>query len=518
MPPTTQAQPKRSARSGQSLVIAAGGCYKLPGPGTKGYFLFNEINVLNAMKPVVTRFAPSPTGFLHIGGARTALFNWLFARHYGGKFLLRIEDTDRKRYTGEAVEAIYGGLKWLGLDWDEEPVSQFARRQRHQEVAQDLLVTGGAYRCYCSPEELAEMRARARQTGTSQIYDGRWRDRDPSDAPEGVDPVIRLQALQSGETVIEDKIQGTVRVANDQLDDMILLRADGTSTYMLAVVVDDHDMDISHVIRGDDHLTNTFRQAQIYGALGWDLPAFAHMPLLHGSDGKKLSKRHGALGVETYRDDGFLANAMNNYLLRLGWSHGSDEIISRTQAIEWFDLDAIGRGAAQFDMDKLTSLNGHYIRHSNDQDLLDLVRPKLEDLLGYPVEYDALQRLKIGLSGLKERAKTINELSENAMFYVRKRPLPVDNKARKLLDEQGRRMVDIARGELAGISNWCLDELERSIREAAAVRDENLGKLAQPLRAALTGSNVSPGIFEVMEILGREETLGRLDDATSAPQ
>ncbi|MBT5179696.1 MAG: glutamate--tRNA ligase [Rhodospirillaceae bacterium] len=469
------------------------------------------------MNPVVTRFAPSPTGYLHIGGARTALFNWLFARHHGGKFLLRIEDTDRKRYSPEAVEAIYGGLKWLGLDWDEEPVSQFAGRARHQEVAENLLASGGAYRCYCSPEELTEMRERAREAGSARLYDGRWRDRDPVDAPAGVDPVFRLKAPQTGETVIEDAIQGTVRVGNDQLDDMILVRADGTPTYMLAVVVDDHDMAISHVIRGDDHLTNAFRQAQIYGALSWELPVFAHMPLLHGSDGKKLSKRHGALGVETYRDDGFLSDAMNNYLLRLGWSHGSDEIISRDEAIEWFDLDAVGRGAAQFDMDKLTSLNGHYIRHAGDAELLELVRPILEKLLGHGIEIDALARLKSGLSGLKERAKNINELSENALFYVHKRPLPVDDKARKLLDEQGRRMVDIARDELAGISNWSHDELENSIRDAAAARDENLGKLAQPLRAALTGSNVSPGIFEVMEILGREETLGRLEDAVSAP-
>jgi len=467
------------------------------------------------MDPVVTRFAPSPTGSLHIGGARTALFNWLFARHHGGKFLLRIEDTDRKRYSPEAVEAIYGGLKWLGLDWDAEPVSQFAGRARHQEVAETLLASGGAYRCYCSPEELTEMRERAREAGSARLYDGTWRDR--TDAPAGVDPVIRLKAPQSGETVIEDKIQGTVRVGNDQLDDMILVRADGTPTYMLAVVVDDHDMGISHVIRGDDHLTNAFRQAQIYDALGWDLPYFAHMPLLHGSDGKKLSKRHGALGVEAYRDDGFLANAMNNYLLRLGWSHGSDEIISRSQSIEWFDLDAVGRSAAQFDMDKLTSLNGHYIRHSEDAELLDLVRPVLENLLGYGIENDALARLKNGLSGLKERVKNINELSESALFYVRKRPLPVDNKARKYLDEQGRRMVDIARDELAGISSWSHDELENRIREAAAARDQNLGKLAQPLRAALTGSSVSPGIFEVMEILGREETLGRLEDAATAP-
>ncbi|MDP6819765.1 MAG: glutamate--tRNA ligase, partial [Alphaproteobacteria bacterium] len=355
------------------------------------------------MTPVVTRFAPSPTGFLHIGGARTALFNWLYARHHGGKFLLRIEDTDRERSTDEAVEAIYGGLKWLQLDWDEEPVSQYSRRQRHQEVAQQLLAKGLAYRCYCSPEELAEMRTRARAAGSRKLYDGRWRDRDPAEAPADVDPVVRLKAPEVGETVIDDKIQGTVRVANEQLDDMVLLRADGTPTYMLAVVVDDHDMDITHVIRGDDHLTNTFRQAQIYSALGWEMPVFAHMPLLHGSDGKKLSKRHGALRVEAYRDDGFLAEAVNNYLLRLGWSHGDEEIISRGQAIEWFDLDAVGRGAAQFDIDKLTSLNGHYIRTADSDKLLDLVRPNIEKLLGSDIGKSENARVRNGISGLKER-------------------------------------------------------------------------------------------------------------------
>ncbi|MEE2760493.1 MAG: glutamate--tRNA ligase [Pseudomonadota bacterium] len=466
------------------------------------------------MDPVVTRFAPSPTGFLHVGGARTALFNWLFARHNSGKFLLRIEDTDRKRYSAEAVEAIYFGLDWLDLDWDEEPVSQFARRERHREVAQELLNSGDAYRCYCSPEELSQMREKG-AAGTSQLYDGRWRDRDPAEAPPGVDPVIRLKVQRSGETVIKDAIQGVVKVDNAQLDDMILLRADGTPTYMLAVVVDDHDMSVSHVIRGDDHLTNAFRQAQIYQALGWDLPIFAHIPLLHGGDGKKLSKRHGALSIEAYREGGFLSQAMNNYLLRLGWSHGSDEIISREEAVEWFNLDAVGRAPAQFDLDKLTSLNGHYIRNRENVDLLELIVPLLENQLGYQVQSDALERLKLGLTGLKERAKNIIELSENAMFYANKRPLPVDKKARKLLDEQGRRMVDIARDKLAGISNWSHDELENRIREAAADRGQNLGKLAQPLRAALTGSNVSPGIFEVMEILGREETLGRLEDAIS---
>ncbi len=330
---------------------------------------------------VVTRFAPSPTGFLHIGSTRTALFNWLYAKHHNGKFLLRIEDTDRKRSTEEAVDAIYGGMKWLGLDWDEEAISQFSRRQRHTEIAQQLLDDGQAYYCYCSPDELAEMREQARAAGSTRLYDGTWRDRDPGDGPAGIDPVVRLKAPLDGETTLNDQIQGAVTVANGQLDDMILLRADGTPTYMLAVVVDDHDMLISHVIRGDDHLTNTFRQIQIYRALGWKLPTFAHMPLLHGSDGTKLSKRHGALGVEAYRDMGFLPEALNNYLLRLGWSHGDDEIISREQAIKWFDLDAIGKGPARFDMDKLTSLNSHYISQAEDGRLVQLILPLISENL-----------------------------------------------------------------------------------------------------------------------------------------
>ena len=327
------------------------------------------------LNDIVTRFAPSPTGFLHIGGARTALFNWLYAKHSGGKFLLRIEDTDRKRSTDEAVQAIYSGMEWLELDWDGEAISQYARRDRHNQVAQELLNTGHAYRCYCTPEELTEMRKTAKAEGRSWRYDGRWRDRDPSEAPLDVDPVIRLKAPLDGETRLIDLIQGEVTVANKQLDDMVLLRADGSPTYMLAVVVDDHDMNISHVIRGDDHLNNAFRQAQIYLALGWALPAFAHMPLLCGTDGAKLSKRHGALGVEAYREMGFLPGAMTNYLLRLGWSHGNEEIISREQAIGWFDVKDIGRSSARFDADKLTSLNGHYIRNTDDGLLLELILP-----------------------------------------------------------------------------------------------------------------------------------------------
>ncbi len=465
---------------------------------------------------VVTRFAPSPTGFLHIGGARTALFNWLFARHHQGTFLLRIEDTDRKRSTDEAVDAILSGMRWLDLTWDGEPISQFARSGRHAEIARRLLDEGKAYRCYCTPEELAEMREAARAAGSARLYDGRWRDRDPDEAPDGIDPVIRLKVPEGGETVIQDVIQGEVRVGHDQLDDMILLRADGTPTYMLAVVVDDHDMGITHVIRGDDHLTNAFRQARIYASLGWDMPIMAHMPLLHGSDGAKLSKRHGALGVEAYRDMGFLPEAVNNYLLRLGWSHGDDEIINRGQAIEWFDVKDVGRAAARFDMDKLTSLNGHYIREAEDDRLVELILPGLENELGETVGEAARQRLLNGMSGLKERAKNMLELIENALFYVRKRPLSLNQKAAKILDAEGRGMIEHIRPHLAQLEDWSREGIETAARDVAAAAAAKLGAVAQPLRAALTGSNVSPGIFEVMEVLGQDETLGRLDDALAA--
>lgn len=462
---------------------------------------------------VVTRFAPSPTGFLHIGGARTALFNWLFARHHGGKYLLRIEDTDRKRSTDEAVSAIFGGLKWLGLDWDGEAISQFERRSRHAELANQLLAEGKAYHCYCTPEELTEMREAARNAGTSRLYDGRWRDRDPADAPEGIAPVVRLKAPQEGETVIQDLIQGEVRVANDQLDDMILLRGDGTPTYMLAVVVDDHDMGISHVIRGDDHLTNAFRQYQLFQSFGWDIPEFAHMPLLHGSDGAKLSKRHGALGVEAYRDMGFIPEAMNNYLLRLGWSHGDDELISREQAIEWFDLDAVGKSPARFDLDKLTSLNAHYISQASNPDLVELVLPIIAKILDGNLAPDVEQRLNQGISSLKQRAKTIVELAENSVFYGSNRPIAITPKALKNLDEDGLNMVELMRHKLVEFGDWSEAALETSARDLAAERGCNLGQIAQPLRAALTGSTASPSLFEIMQILGQTETLARLDDA-----
>tara|TARA_B100000315_G_scaffold259500_1_gene315794 strand:+ start:2188 stop:3591 length:1404 start_codon:yes stop_codon:yes gene_type:complete len=465
------------------------------------------------LSKVVTRFAPSPTGFLHIGGARTALFNWLYAKHHGGEFLLRIEDTDRKRSTDEAVAAIYSSMKWLGLDWDGDAYSQFERRDRHSEVARQLLESGNAYHCYCSPEELTEMRESARAAGSTRLYDGTWRNRDPSDAPAGIDPVIRLKAPEDGETSISDAIQSDVTVDNNQMDDMILLRADGTPTYMLAVVVDDHDMGITHVIRGDDHLTNTFRQIQIYNALGWELPIFAHMPLLHGSDGAKLSKRHGALGVEAYRDMGFLPEALNNYLLRLGWSHGDDEIISQEQAIEWFELDAIGKGASQFDLDKLSSLNSHYINQADTGRLVELILPEVAKLLDGNIAEEAETRLTRGMDSLKDRAKNIIKLAENAAFYAANRPIEISPKAAKNLAQDGLEMLAKARAELAKIDAWDHDTINQIARHVAENEDVGLGKIAQPLRSALSGSHASPGIFEVMEILGKDETLARLDDA-----
>jgi len=462
--------------------------------------------------PVVTRFAPSPTGFLHIGGARTALFNYLFARHHGGKYLLRIEDTDRARSTQAAVDALIDGLSWLGLEWDGEPIYQFARADRHAEVARQLLAEGKAYHCYCSPAELEAMRAEQKAKGEPVRYDGRWRDRAASDAPAGVPPVVRLKAPREGETILADIVQGEVTVANSQLDDMVLLRADGTPTYMLSVVVDDHDMGITHVIRGDDHLTNSFRQIQLYRACGWDIPVFAHIPLIHGPDGAKLSKRHGALGADAYRDLGFLPEALCNYLLRLGWGHGDDEIISREQAIEWFNLEGIGRSPSRFDLAKLTNLNGHYIRESDDVRLADLVAPRLAASLGRDLTPRQRETLLEAMPGLKERAKTIVELAESAMFYLLERPLTLDDKAAKLLAEDGRTALSAFVQSLAALPDWRQEVLENEARLFAEAHNLKLGKLAQPLRAALTGSIVSPPIFAVMQILGREESLGRIND------
>jgi len=467
-------------------------------------------------RPVVTRFAPSPTGFLHIGGARTALFNWLFARHHGGTFRLRIEDTDRKRSTQEAIDAILDGLDWLGLDHDGEIVHQFSRAERHAAMARGLLAQGRAYHCYCSPEELEEMRASARAEGRPMRYDGRWRDRDASEAPAGVDPVVRLKMPQDGETTIADLVQGPVTVRNDQLDDMVLLRADGTPTYMLSVVVDDHDMDVTHVIRGDDHLTNTFRQYQLYRALDWEAPAFAHIPLIHGPDGAKLSKRHGALGVEAYRDMGYLPEALRNYLLRLGWGHGDDEVISTEQAIEWFDLDAVGKSAARFDFVKLESLNGHYLREAASQRLVEEVVPRLEKQLGRPLSDTARRHLQQGMDGLKARAKNLVELAENSLFYVVDRPLAMNAKAEKILTPEARRRLAGLQAALAALPEWNEAAIEEAVRVFAESENRKRGDAAQPLRAALTGSNVSPGIFEVMAVLGREESLARIADQSAA--
>ena len=464
---------------------------------------------------VVVRFAPSPTGFLHIGGARTALFNWLFARHYGGCFRLRIEDTDRARSTQAAIDAIFDGLKWLGLDWDDDVVFQSRRAARHVGIAQQLLDKGRAYRCYCTPEELDEMRRLARAEGRSMRYDRRWRDRDPAEAPRDTPYVIRFKAPRDGETVIDDRVQGPVRFANDQLDDLVMLRTDGTPTYMLSVVVDDHDMRVTHVIRGDDHLTNAARQTQIYQALGWAAPEFAHIPLIHGTDGAKLSKRHGALGVEAYRDMGYLPDALRNYLLRLGWAHGDDEIISTEQAIAWFTLEAVGKSPARFDLSKLDHLNGHYMRAADDARLCELVSPRLEALRGGPLAPLHRTRLKQLMPALKARARTLIELAENAAFLVRERPLIMDEKAARLLGDEGRALAAEAGAALADAGPWTAPSLETALRSFADEKGVKFSRIAQPLRAALTGQTVSPGIFDVLVVLGRDESLARINEAVA---
>jgi glutamyl-tRNA synthetase len=469
------------------------------------------------MSEVITRFAPSPTGFLHIGGARTALFNWLYARHFGGKFLLRIEDTDRERSTEAAVEAILDGLKWLGLDWDGEAISQFKRAERHREVAYQLLASGGAYRCYASTEELEEMRETARREGRPMRYDGRWRDRDPSEAPPGVRPVIRLRASREGETVIDDAVQGKVVFANKDLDDLVLLRSDGNPTYMLAVVVDDHDMDVTHIIRGDDHLTNAARQTQIYNALGWRVPAMAHIPLIHGPDGAKLSKRHGALGVDAYRAMGYLTAALRNYLARLGWSHGDKEFFSTDELIAAFDLSSVGRSPSRFDYAKLENVNGHYMRAASDDELFQALIGALPYLKGGPevaAKLDEHKRaeLRAAIPGLKERAKTLVELLDGAGFLFATRPLGMDTKAEEILARTGRLHLKNLLPRLTALADWTAASTERVVRAYAEEEGAKLGIVAQPLRAALTGRSTSPGIFDVLAVLGREESLGRIED------
>lgn len=461
---------------------------------------------------IVTRFAPSPTGFLHIGGGRTALFNWLFAKHHQGTFLLRIEDTDRARSTQAAVDAILDGLKWLGLEWDGEAVSQFERKDRHAEVVAEMLANGTAYRCYCTPEELDAMREAQKAAGQQPRYDGRWRDRDPSEAPTGIAPAIRLKAPREGETVVNDHVQGEVRVQNSQLDDLILLRSDGTPTYLLAVVVDDHDMGVTHVVRGDDHLTNTFRQLQIYNAMGWKAPEFAHIPLIHGPDGAKLSKRHGALGIEAYRDMGFLPETMRNYLLRLGWGHGDAEIISTEQAIEWFSLEGIGRSPSRLDFAKMENLNAHYIREADDARLVALTTPFIEAKIGRTLTEAEKERLLRSVPGFKPRVKTLLELADGSLYLFANRPLALDDKAAALLTAEARSQLAALAEAFAASPDWSGAALEQIVREHAERTGLKLGKLAQPLRAALTGSTVSPPIFEVAEILGRAETLVRLED------
>jgi glutamyl-tRNA synthetase len=463
--------------------------------------------------PVVTRFAPSPTGYLHIGGARTALFNWLFARHHGGRFLLRIEDTDRARSTEAAVAAILDGLTWLELDWDGEAVFQFARAKRHAEVAHDLVARGGAYRCYATTAELEEMRAAQKAANLPQRYDGRWRDRDPADAPPGAPYVVRLKAPNTGATVIADRVQGEVTVENAQLDDMVLLRADGTPTYMLSVVVDDHDMAVTHVIRGDDHLTNAFRQTQLYRACGWTVPTFAHLPLIHGPDGAKLSKRHGALGVDAYRDMGYLPAALRNYLLRLGWAHGDAEIISTAQAIAWFDIDAVGRSPARIDFAKLANVNAHYLRAAPDADLATLVAGRLAMEIGRPLVDAEIARLRRAVAGLKPRAQTVAQMAEGARFILDGPAPPADAKAAQMLAGDGQRIAVALAAVLAELSEWRADLIEAAVRDWCAANARKLGDAAQPMRAALTGSVVSPPVFDVADVLGRAITLARLGAA-----
>ncbi|MBR0705216.1 glutamate--tRNA ligase [Bradyrhizobium liaoningense] len=470
---------------------------------------------------VVTRFAPSPTGFLHIGGARTALFNWLYAKKHGGKMLLRIEDTDRERSTEAAIGAILDGLKWLELGWDGEVIYQFSRAARHREVAEQLLADGKAYRCYATAEELAAMRERARAEGRTRLYDGMWRDRDPATAPSDVKPTIRLRAPQTGETVIEDQVQGRVVWQNENLDDLVLLRGDGNPTYMLAVVVDDHDMGVTHVIRGDDHLINAARQKQIYDAMGWALPSMSHIPLIHGPDGSKLSKRHGALGVDAYRAMGYLPAALRNYLVRLGWSHGDQEIFSTEEMIEAFDLASVGRAAARFDFAKLENLNGHYIRHADDQslvrmfeDVLDHVVPSRDEIKAKLNDTTRAQLLK-AMPALKERAKTLLELIDGAYFIFADRPLQLDPKAQALLTPENRKLIGQLHSALEKVETWSAASAEAALRAFAEENSLKLGAVAQPLRAALTGRTTSPGIFEVLDVLGRQESLGRLKDQST---
>jgi glutamyl-tRNA synthetase len=458
---------------------------------------------------VRARFAPSPTGLLHIGGARTALFNYLFARHHGGEFLLRIEDTDRDRNTDEATRVIIEGLEWLGVVPDQPPIFQSTRLARHADVAQQLLTHGHAYRCYCTADELRQMREQALGEGRSPRYDGRWRDRDPAEAPPGVAPAIRLRAPRDGETVVEDLIQGTVRVANAELDDMIILRSDGTPTYNHSVVVDDHDMGMTHVIRGDEHFINTFRQVQIYQAMGWEPPRFAHLPLIHGADGAKLSKRHGAVSVLEFREQGYLPEALCNYLLRLGWGHGDVEVLDRDEAIRLFDLDGVGRAPSRMDYARLTHLNGVYIRQADDDRLTGEVLERLAHRTDLAIGGNSAARIRALMPELKQRAKTLAELANAAAFLARPLPLPMEPKAAAVLTPDARILLREVAGALA-VTDFTPASIDAALREFAATSGRKLGQVAQPLRAALTGSTASPGIDATLAALGKEEALARL--------
>lgn len=462
---------------------------------------------------VITRFPPSPTGMMHIGNARTALFNWLYARHHNGKFLIRIEDTDRARHSEEAVQVILDGLDWLGLEYDNTPESQFANKQRHIDVANELLAQGKAYKCYCTPEELAEMREQAKKEGRPTAYDRRWRDKDESEAPDGVDPVIRIKAPLDGEMIVKDEVQGEVKVAYDHLDDLILLRSDGTPTYMLAVVVDDHDMEITHVMRGDDHLNNTFRQNLIYEAKGWDKPTYAHLPLIHGPDGAKLSKRHGAVGVREFQELGYLPETMRNYLLKLGWAHGDDEIISTEEAIKLFDFDGIGKSAAKFDYAKLENLNAHYMKEADNERLIDLLSPFLKTHHDIILTDVGLKRLQAGMDELKERSKTLVQLAEESLLYVSD-IITYTEKALKQLNAENLSTLKGLQDSLKVIDELNPDAVDALCRSYANDNlDGKLGKVMMPLRAALTGSDKSPTLTNAVAILGKEETLARMQAA-----
>ena len=457
-------------------------------------------------KPIITRFAPSPTGYLHIGGARTALFNMLFARHFDGLFLLRIEDTDHKRSSQKAIDAIVDGLDWLGLSPDRKPIFQSMNLARHAEIAKKLLNEDKAYLCFCSPEELAEMRQKALAEKRSPKYDGRWRDRDPKDAPVGVSPVIRFKAPQDGHLIIDDLVQGEIKVANEELDDMVLLRADGSPTYMLSVVVDDHDMQVTHVIRGDDHLTNAFRQTILFKALEWSPPNYAHIPLIHGSDGNKLSKRHGALGIEAYRDLGYLPEALLNYLARLGWSHGDDEVFSITDAISWFDGSNINKSAARLDFNKLNSINTHYIKNMGFERFMQSLTQRTE------VPQHVIDRLKRGLPGLLNRSKTLNELTEKAAIYLEDRPLKYTEELLAQISEEDKLNMKELSLFFIDLDTWDEELIKEKVHVFVEQKGIKLGEIAKPLRVALSGSMSSPGVFELAFAFGKEEVLARIED------